>query len=129
MPRALGDDGVLLIGAQAVSLIRSWTYREEGDPVPMPAMGDTNKINLAGKPTIDGTVTMWMDDDDAGQVLVVQGDNVTLELRQLGTGSGLPEYTVTADITSFEESVEVEAGIERTFGWTATAAVDKTDQV
>lgn len=128
MPRYLGEDGVIQIGGTAVGQIRSFEYNLTGDRIPMPAMGDTIKFELAGKASASGTVTYWSDHTDAGQLLIVQGQTVTLVLRPLGTGAGLPQRSFTADIVTVNESTPVEGGWEGSFEFVANSNPDLANQ-
>ena len=129
MTRYLGDDGVVTVDGTNVAQVRSFSFNEEGSRVPVPAMGDGVKQALAGKPEVTGECTVWFDDADGGQELVVQGNEVALILRHRGTGSGLPERNIAqAEILSVSETVEVEAGLEMTFTWVANSTPSKTAQ-
>lgn len=130
MPRYTGNDGVVTADASAVGNLRSWELNISGDEIDVPAMGDTARVRLAGKPNVDGRITVWFDDADAGQAELVQGDTVALELRARGTGSGLPEMTLsTARIISENYRGAVDAGLEVEYSFVSDALPDRTAQV
>ena len=131
MARGLGDQGVVMSGANAVAAVREFTISEEGNQVPLIAMGDTFIQKAAALPDVTGTVTCWYDPaDSTGQGTLTQGATVNLELRPEGTGSGNPEITVTnAEIVSRVRTVPAEGGMEAVFTWTTTdTALDETAQ-
>lgn len=129
MARYTGNDGVVTVGGTAVANIRTWDLNIAGDEIDVPAMGDTARVRLAGKPNVSGSVTVWWDPADAGQLLLVQGDSVALELRPRGTGSTLPEFTLaTARILSENYRVPVDAGMEAEWSFVSDALPDRTAQ-
>ena len=129
MPRYTGNDGVITADSNSVGNLRSFDLNVTGDEIDVPAMGDSARVRLAGKPNVDGTITVWYDDADTGQAELVQGDTVALELRPRGTGSGLPEFTLsTARITGENYRVAVDAGIEAEYSFVSDALPDRTAQ-
>jgi len=130
MPTYTGNDGVVTADASAVGNLRSWELNITGDEIDTPSMGDTARVRLPGKPNVDGRLTVWYDDADGGQALLVQGDSVALELRPRGTGSGLPEFTLSAArITGENYRGAVDAGLEVEYSYVSDALPDRTDQV
>ena len=129
MPRYTGNDGVVLIGSSAIGNLRSWELNESGDEIDVPAMGDTARQRLAGKPDVGGSVTMWYDDSDTVQEALDQGDSISLDIRPRGTGTGLPEFTLSsARITSVNWRGQVDAGLEVEFSFVSDAVSSRTDQ-
>lgn len=129
MPRYTGNDGVVTVGGVNVAHIRDWELNISGDEIDVPAMGDTARQRLPGKPDVGGRIAVWYDDADAGQGDLVQGDEVALELRPRGTGTGLPEFTLTtARITSERFSGAVDAGLEAEFSFVSDELPSRTAQ-
>lgn len=130
MPRYTGNDGVVLVGANAVANVRRWSLDIEGDEIDVPAMGDTAKQRLPGKPDVGGEIVVWYDDSDStGQGALTQGSTVALELRPRGTGAGLPEFTLSsARITAENYEGEVDNGMPTTFKFVSDALPDRTAQ-
>jgi len=129
MPRYTGNDGVVTVDAVAIAHIRDWELNIAGDEIDVPAMGDTARQRLPGKPDVGGRVSVWYDDADSGQGDMVQGAEVALELRPRGTGTGLPEFTLAvARITSERFSGAVDAGMEAEFNFVSDALPDRTVQ-
>ena len=129
MPRYTGNDGVITVDATAIANVRSWELNIAGDEIDVPAMGDSARVRLPGKPNVDGRVTCWYDPADAGQGDMVQGAEVALELRARGTGSALPEMTLsTARITAENYRIPVDAGMEVEFSFVSDALPDRTAQ-
>ena len=129
MARYTGNDGVVLEGATAVANVRSFEHNETGDEIDMPAMGDSAKVRLPGKPDVGGTIQCWWDPADAGQLALVQGATVALKLQLQGTGVGKPQLLMsTARITGVKFRGPVNAGAEAEFTYVSDTLAVKTVQ-
>ena len=125
-----GNDGDILIGAQAIGEITRWTLRESAEAIPGPAMGDSFEKFKGGRPTSSGTFDYNLDDGDTlGQGALAVGSEVTLNLRARGTASGRPEATVTALITELSEEVADGQANSGTCTWVGNSLVDRMAQV
>lgn len=131
MARIRGDDGVVLVGANPVASVREWSLDIEGEEYPVPAMGDSAQVNLAGIPKVSGILRCWLEDSDpTGQEALTQGATVALELRPEGTGSGLLEYSLTsARIIAERFRGAFGGGAEKEISFVSDALPDRTDQV
>lgn len=131
MPRYTGNDGVVTVASNAIANLKGWSLEISGDEIPVPAMGDTARQNLPGKPNVRGTISVWYDDaDSTGQGALVQGATVALELRPRGTGAGLPEFTLSsARILSENYPGDVDAGLPADYTFVSDALPDRTAQV
>lgn len=130
MARYTGNDGVVLEGANVLGNLREWELSITGDEIEVPAMGDTARQRLAGKPDVGGSLTVWYDDADTAQGNLLQGVSVALELRPRGTGSGLPEFTLAvARITGENVRGAVDAGLEVQYTFVSDDLPSRTAQV
>lgn len=127
MARILGEDGVVEVGGTAVAHVNNWSYNEEGAKVPVPAMGDSAIVELAGKPRVNGTVRCWYDDAaDAGQAALAQGAQVALNLFPKANTTGNPRFVIAAaEIDSVSWDFPVEGGATVEFNYSATALATK----
>ena len=127
----LGNDGVVTVGAVAIAEVTRFTFEETSDQKDGTAMGDTYKKSKAGRPTAQGTVEYRRDHTDTtGQDALAVGSEVALVLRPRGTGSGLPQRSLTAQIISLQEEVVDDEVLSGSFTYAlSTGTVDKTDQV
>jgi len=125
-----GNSGVVMIGANAIGEVRSFTIREESPRIEDTVLGDTNRTYKADIPTVDGTIECLFDPDDTnGQAALTNGAEVSLVLRPLGTGSTLPNYTVTANITGIDgPNVAFGEMVSVTYSWAAAGALTKGTQ-
>lgn len=130
MPRYTGNDGTVMVGAVAVANVRSFDLQITGDDIEVPAMGDTARVRLPGKPNVGGTITVWYDDTNTtGQGALAQGAEVNLQLRPRGAGSGKPQFALaTARILSENYRVAVDAGIEAEYAFASDVLPVRTAQ-
>jgi hypothetical protein len=130
MPRYTGNDGTVMVGAVAVANVRTFDVQIQGDEIEMPAMGDTARVRLPGKPNVGGTITVWYDPaNTTGQGALVQGAEVSLQLRPLGAGAGKPQFALSAArIISENYRVAVDAGMESEYSFTSDALPVRTAQ-
>ena len=129
MGTRLGDEGVVLNGTNVISEVTRFSISESAERIEDTALGDDNRTYKTGKPDVTGTVECWYDSSDStGQEDLDIGDIVTVKLRPEGTGTGKPEYSVSATITSISIEASFGAIIPRTFEWAASGALTKADQ-
>jgi hypothetical protein len=129
MATITGNDGVVLIDTNAIAEVTSFTINENADRIEDTALGDANRTYKAGLPDVGGTIECWFDDSDTnGQEALDVGSTVNLVLRPAGTGTGLAEWTVSADILSIETSVSFNEIVQRSFSWGAAGTLTKGTQ-
>lgn len=129
MPKLLGDDGRVLVGANVINDTVSFDCTFEGDRIESTTQTDTNKTYRAGKPDVSGTIVARFDETDTnGQAVLTQGAQVTLVLRPGGTGSGLPELSGLADIISRNFSSELGGIVSLTCAFAAAGPWTETLQ-
>lgn len=124
-----GNSGVVRIDTNSIAEVVSFDINENADRVEDTALGDTNRTYKPGLTDVSGTITCHYDDGDTnGQVAMTAGAEVNLVLWPLGSGTGNPEWTVTATILSVQTSVQFNEIIEATFEWGAAGALTKGTQ-
>ena len=96
-----GDEGSVAIGANTIAEVMSFTLNENIELLDDSAKGDVSKTHLNGKKDWDGTIEAHFDETDTtGQVAMVVGASVTLNLFLMGTATGDTTFTGTATINS-----------------------------
>lgn len=127
-----GNNGTVLVGAQAVANVTAFTYNEDAAAIRSGAMGQTYRANLADAIEVSGSVTCEFDSSDTlGQGALVAGSEVQLNLREEGDGAGKPEITVEALITQVAVDVTDGQIVTRSFQYvlgSAGTAPDKAVQ-
>jgi hypothetical protein len=133
MARYHGRNGVLLLQLSSasttlttLSYVRDWSLNFAVDQVDATALGDSNKVYVAGLPDATGTVSGFHD-DAGGDTLAAAQDGVarTFQLYPEGTDTGSLYYSGTA-LWDFSLSGGVGGVVEFTANWSANSAVTRT---
>ena len=95
-----GNDGVVLIGTDAMAEVISFSVDETAETIENTVMGDTSKTYVASFKDFTATVETYFDDTDTAQQAVTAGDTVTLNLQMEGNTSGDHKLTGSAIVTS-----------------------------
>ena len=78
------------------------------DAVENTSMGDTNRTYVKGLSTGTGSMSLYLDPDDAVQQDLVQGDSVDCEFFVEGQDSGDTKYSGTFIVTSVERGTTMD---------------------
>ena len=112
MSRIHGKSGSLYVNltsagtAQAVAFLTNWTLDFSVDFVDVTALGDTNKIYVAGLPDTQGSYQGWFD-DATQQLYGAAADGVARKFylypntgtAQYWFGTGLFDFSVTGGVS------------------------------
>ena len=113
-----GSEGTIKIGADVVGELRSFSLESTAETIEDTSMGDTNRSYKVGLKTFTGTASVYFDETDAGQILLVAGAEITLNVYPEGATSGDTFYTGSAIVTgktinsSFDGMVEAEISFQ-----------------
>ena len=91
-----------------VGELLNWTVTMTTDAVENTSMGDTNRTYVKGLSTGTGSMSLYLDPDDAVQQDLLQGDSVDCEFYVEGTDSGDTKYTGTFIVTSVERGTTMD---------------------
>ena len=116
-----GSEGVVKVGANTVAEVRTWTIAESADTLEDTSMGDTARTFKSSLTTFTGSLDVfWDETDTTGQVALVPGSEVTINVYPEGNTSGDDYYTGTAIVTSksvtasFDGMVEASVSLQGT---------------
>lgn len=115
-----GFEGQVKIGVNTVAEVTAFTFKESVAPVEDTAMGDPYKTHIAGSGIKEwsGNLTCHWDELDAtGQVALVVGASVTLNLYPEGSTTGDIFWSGLVSITSRSQDTKMD-------GSTITAEFD-----
>ena len=113
-----GSEGTIKIGTDVVGELRSFSLESTAETIEDTSMGDTNRSYKVGLKTFTGTASVYFDETDAGQILLVAGAEITLNVYPEGATSGDTFYTGSAIVTgktinsSFDGMVEAEISFQ-----------------
>ena len=105
MATHFGSDGSVKLVTSGGSVAQvgellNWTVTMTTDAVENTSMGDTNRTYVKGLSTGTGSMSLYLDPDDAVQQDLVQGDSVDCEFYVEGQDSGDTKYSGTFIVTS-----------------------------
>jgi len=124
MPVDSGTMGVAYIGVNQVAAVTAWTLDQRALKIPAHTSGTGLSTDLVGRYSADGTLDCLLDDDDTtGQMAMVPGATVSLELFYTGIGIGEPRRVFPAIIETVSETMGVDAANARTFTFWTNARV------
>ena len=125
-----GSEGTVHVGANAIAEIRSYSIEETSDTVEDTAMGDSFRTHKATLRSWTASVDVFWDETDTnGQVALVPGSEVTINVYPEGNTSGDDYYTGTAIVTSksvtasFDGMVEASVSLQGTGTLTSSQVV------
>jgi len=123
MANHTGSEGVVKIGTNTLSEVRSFTISETGDTIEDSTMGDASRTYKAGMKTFTGSVVCYWDETDTAQIALTVGAGVTLNLYPEGTTTGDKYYSGSVLITSIERSAAFDGMVEATFAFQGTGTL------
>ena len=115
-----GCTGVIEVGVTPTVLgeVTAFDYTETAQELDTSSMdGTCASTSQAGTVKTTGTITMNWDHTDAGQDLIITGQEIDLEINPSGTAVGEPKFSGTALILTKGASSEVNGIISATFGY------------
>lgn len=121
-----GNDGVVLIGTDAMAEVISFSVDETADTIEDTAMGDTAKSYVASFKDFSGTVETYFDDTDTAQNNCTAGDSITLNLQMEGNTSGDHKLTGSAIVTSRSIGVSSDGIVTATYSFQGTGGLTET---
>ena len=121
-----GNDGVVLIGTDAMAEVISFSVDETADTIEDTAMGDAAKTYVASFKDFSGTVETYFDDTDTAQNNCTAGDSITLNLQMEGNTTGDHKLTGSAIVTSRSIGVTSDGIVTATYSFQGTGGLTET---
>jgi len=121
-----GNDGVVLIGTDAMAEVISFSVDETADTIESTSMGDSHKSYVASFKDFSGTVETYFDDTDTAQNNCTAGDSITLNLQMEGNTSGDHKLTGSAIVTSRSIGVTSDGIVTATYSFQGTGGLTET---
>jgi hypothetical protein len=115
-----GSEGTLKVGANTIGEIRSFSISESADTLEDTSMGDAARTYKPSLTTFTGSVDVFWDEADTGQMAMTVGASVTFSAYPEGATAGDKYYTGTAIVTgltinsSFDGMVEASITLQGT---------------
>jgi len=119
-----GKNGAVYVGANAVAEIKDWSLETTSETVTDTVMGDSW---VTHKPTLKSWTSsfnaIWDDADTNGQLALVEGAEVTINLYPTGNNSGDVEWTGAVIVTSVSKTASFDGLVEASFSVTGNGAL------
>lgn len=119
MANHTGSEGVVKIGANTVAEVRGWSFDSQVTLIPDTILSDTAETHKVGTVSGSGTVdAFWDETDTLGQVAMVDGANVTLNLYPEGATTGDTYWSGTATINQISRRAAQNGMVEASYNFT-----------
>jgi predicted secreted protein len=122
-----GSEGIVKVGTDSVSEVRSYSIEETADTLEDTSMGDSARTYKSSLTSFSGSLDVfWDETDTTGQGALTIGSEVTLNLYPEGDTSGDTYYTGTAIVTGVTRSGSFDGLVEASISVQGTGALSQT---
>ena len=122
-----GSEGIVKVGTDSVSEVRSYSIEETADTLEDTSMGDSARTYKSSLTSFSGSLDVfWDETDTAGQGALSIGSEVTLNLYPEGDTSGDTYYTGTAIVTGVTSSGSFDGLVDASVSVQGTGALTQT---
>ena len=126
MANHTGVSGVVKVGSNVVAELRSFTIDTTAELIEDTTLTDTSRTYQVGKKGATVSAECWWDETDTnGQIAIIEGSQVALNLYPEGADSGDYYFSGTWLIGSNSISIPTDGIIEASFNATLTGALTR----
>ena len=126
MANHTGVSGIVKVGSNAVAELRSFTIDTTAELIEDTTLTDTSRTYQVGKKGATVSAECWWDETDTnGQIAIIEGSQVALNLYPEGADSGDYYFSGTWLIGSNSISIPTDGIIEASFNATLTGALTR----
>ena len=118
-----GSEGTIKVSTTVVGELRSYTLEQTADTIEDTSMGDTSRSYKSALKGWSGSASLFFDEADAGQLLLVLGTSVAIKVYPEGASSGDKYYYGDAIITGSNISASFDGMVEAEITFTGTGAI------
>jgi predicted secreted protein len=118
-----GSEGTIKVATTTVGELRSYTLEQTADTIEDTSMGDTSRSYKNALKGWSGSASLFFDEADAGQILLVLGTEIALKVYPEGASSGDKYYYGQAIITGSNISASFDGMVEAEITFTGTGAI------
>jgi predicted secreted protein len=118
-----GQEGLIRIGTTTIGELRSYTLDQTADTIEDTSLGDTTRTYKAGLKAFAGSASLFFDEADAGQILIVVGTEIAIKFYPEGNTTGDKFYEGTAIVTGYNISASFDGLVEAEMTFTGTGAL------
>ena len=126
MANHTGVSGVVKVGSNIVAELRSFTIDTTAELIEDTTLTDSSRTYQFGKKGATVSAECWWDETDTnGQIAIIEGSQVALNLYPEGADSGDYYFSGTWLIGSNSVSIPTDGIIEASFNATLTGALTR----
>lgn len=118
-----GSEGTIKVSSTTVGELRSYSLEQTADTIEDTSMGDTSRTYKSALKGWSGSASLFFDEADAGQLLLVLGTSIALKVYPEGASSGDKYYYGDAIITGSNISASFDGMVEAEVTFTGTGAI------
>ena len=118
-----GSEGTIKVSSTTVGELRSYSLEQTADTIEDTSMGDTSRTYKSALKGWSGSASLFFDEADAGQLLLVLGTSIALKVYPEGASSGDKYYYGDAIITGSNISASFDGMVEAEVTFTGTGAL------
>ena len=118
-----GSEGVIKIGSTVLGELRSYTLENTSDTIEDTSMGDASRTYKVGLKGFSGSASLFFDELDAGQILLVVGSEIAIKVFPEGASSGDKFYEGNAIVTGYNISASFDGMVEAEMTFTGTGTL------
>jgi predicted secreted protein len=115
-----GSEGTIKVATTTVGELRSYSLEQTADTIEDTQMGDTSRSYKSALKGWSGSASLFFDEADAGQLLLVLGTEIALKVYPEGASSGDKYYYGQAIITGSNISASFDGMVEAEVTFTGT---------
>ena len=119
-----GSEGTIKVATTTVvGELRSYSLEQTADTIEDTQMGDSSRTYKSALKGWSGSASLFFDEADAGQLLLVLGTSIALKVYPEGASSGDKYYYGDAIITGSNVSASFDGMVEAEVTFTGTGAI------
>ena len=118
-----GKDGIVKIGSNAIGEIRSYSIEQTMDTIEDSTMGDTDRTYVASLKSFSGSMDVYFDEADAGQLDVQVGDTGTINVQMEGDTTGDHQLSGAILVTGRTITAAFDGMVEASLTFQGTGAL------
>ena len=123
-----GSEGLIKVSTTTVGELRSYTLEQTSDTIEDTSLGDTTRTYKAGLKGFSGSASLFFDEADAGQILLVVGGSITIKVFPEGASTGDKFYEGSAIVTAYNISGSFDGMVEAELTFTGTGTLTLSTQ-
>lgn len=123
MATLVGKDGVVKIGSNTIGEIRTYSLEQTMDVIEDSSIGDTDRTYTSGLKSFSGSMDVYFDDTDTGQLDVQVGDTGTINVQVEGDTTGDHQLSGSIIVTGRTITASFDGMVEASVSFQGTGAL------